>query len=285
MIDPVTVVFRDEIPFLRVQARSLDLYTRDITVGKVIVVVNDHVDVCQQIDPEWWGRLADQVVIIPAQRWCNSLHCDGWVSQQALKILASATGISQWNMILDAKTFLVQNIDPNRLFQAGRVCMGQQTILPVFSESQRLVNQLFDVNMTQVAGPSGVPHFFKRDLIVSLLDHLEPDDFYQWFLDQGKVTEFVLYSGWVHCQLGSLDPLYSEAVAYQVTNICHSQTGRFDQLLADAVQTDNLSLGIHRNAWRSIDHQCKRKYLLVLQNFGLITDADATLSAWDQALL
>ena len=284
MIDTVTVVFREEIPFLRVQARSLDLYTRDIDVGKVIVVVNDESDVVQMIDPAWWGRLASRVEIIPAQRWCDQIYHNGWVSQQALKILAADAGISQWSMILDAKTFLMKNIDPGRLIHGDRVCMGHNVIAPVFSESLRLVNQLFNINMTQLAGPAGVPHFFNRKLVSSLIDYMGRDKFYQWFLDQGMITEFVLYSGWVHHQLGHINLLYSEKTNYQVTNICHSQVNQIGFLLKLAQREHNLTIGMHRNAWKAASNKHKLDYLQILESVDLITTMESVLVEWDSVL-
>ena len=103
MIDIVTVVFRDELPILQLQAQSIDLYCRDIGVKDIFVVVNDTDSVADQVDPAWWGSMSQCVKIVPRQKFeCNFVE-NGWVSQQALKMLASSMSTNTWSMVLDAK--------------------------------------------------------------------------------------------------------------------------------------------------------------------------------------
>jgi hypothetical protein len=107
MIDIVTVVFKQELPILKVQAKSVDLYCKDLDIQTIFVIVNDDDSVVNLIDPGWWGSLQSQVRIIPRSLFACQFVENGWVSQQALKLLASSLSDYTWSIVLDAKTLFV----------------------------------------------------------------------------------------------------------------------------------------------------------------------------------
>jgi hypothetical protein len=80
MIDIVTVVFEQEIPVLRAQAQSIALNCQRIGIRNIYVVLNDSETIASQIDPAWWGPLANSCV-------GNSTHsilhtvCGKWLGQ------------------------------------------------------------------------------------------------------------------------------------------------------------------------------------------------------------
>ena len=63
MIDIVTVVFEPEISVLRAQAQSLALYGQKLGIRNIYVVLNDVETIAAQIDPAWWGPLANSVLV------------------------------------------------------------------------------------------------------------------------------------------------------------------------------------------------------------------------------
>ena len=63
MLDLITVVFRDEIPLLKIQAKSVDQYVTNI--NSITIIVNDDDSVAELIDPAWWGQYCQQVKIKP----------------------------------------------------------------------------------------------------------------------------------------------------------------------------------------------------------------------------
>jgi hypothetical protein len=109
MIDLVTVVFREELPILRVQAESIDLYCQDIGIQTIFVFVNDTVDLINDIDLAWWGSLSNRVRIVHRDQFGCLFVENGWVSQQVLKVLGSSLSENQFSMILDAKTIIVKS--------------------------------------------------------------------------------------------------------------------------------------------------------------------------------
>ena len=51
-IDLVTVVFEPELPVLRAQAQSINLYCRDLGIKNIYVIVNDHESVADQFEDD-----------------------------------------------------------------------------------------------------------------------------------------------------------------------------------------------------------------------------------------
>ena len=110
MIDIITVVFREEIPVLRLQARSIDLYCRNTDLGRIYVVVNDDTVDLNEINLDWWGSFKDRVTVIHRSAWRIDYADNGWLTQQLLKLIATDLCSSTWSMVLDAKTIFVKPV-------------------------------------------------------------------------------------------------------------------------------------------------------------------------------
>lgn len=281
MIDLVTVVFRDELPVLKLQAESIDLYCQGIGVNNIYVVVNDSVDVADAVDPSWWGTLGERVKVIHRDYFNCQFVDNGWVSQQALKLLASALSTNQYSMVLDAKTIFVQPVELNQLFDnQHRITFGYFPIAEVFYPAREITNRLFNIDLVEYAGPGGVPHLFNTKLLIGMIDYitkLTGENFAEWFQDQGRLTEFVLYSGYVQYHYGSLDYAYSTySRHYRVCNICHSEVDQFDRKILDMSQPDILTVSIHRNCWKQLTNTQQLEYVRLLKSRG-ITRAESLL--------
>jgi hypothetical protein len=266
MIDLVTVVFRDELPVLRVQAQSVDLYARHIGIQNIYIMVNDDQSVVDQIDPAWWGTLAGRVRIIPKNIFSAEFPEDGWHSQQILKLLGSSLSYNRWSLILDAKTILIQDIKLDRLFMPDdRMCWGHHPIQPVFEESGRITGELFQIELERVLAPMGVPFLFDNQLVRGLIaevEHRTQTPFTKWFGLHGMLTEFILYSGYIQYQFGSLDTVSTvdSVMAYDVCNICHSEVGMFDTKFDLADKDNILAVSVHRRAWRQLRPEQQQRY-------------------------
>jgi len=277
MLDIVTVVFRDELPILRVQAESIDLYCQDIGLQTIFVIVNDDDSIVDQIDPSWWGSLYDRIRIIPRSYFdCNFVD-NGWVSQQVLKVLASSLSTNQYSMILDAKTIFVKSTTIELLFPNGKQAGGSYPIQEVFLTSARIVGELFNVTVDRNGGSSGVPFIFKNELICNMIIEIEnrtKESFPKWFQDQGMVTEYILYVGYCKYLYGTLDDMYSQSYPYQVVNLCHSQTGIIPNKLNDMALDNTLTVSIHRRAWTVMTEEQKDTYRKLLTSRHIKTAGD-----------
>jgi len=270
MIDIITVVFRDELEILQVQAQSLAMYAQDLGIKRIYVVVNDTADVAAAIQSQWWGSFADRVQIVPCETFSAQLPSNGWVSQQILKLLTATLSYQPYSMVLDAKTIMVEHMEIHRLFaQDGKINAGTAPVQTVFAQAACQVGELFDIDITHVLMPQGVPFLFENSAVRAMIAEVElrtQQPFVDWFAEQGTVTEFILYSGyqqWRHHGLTNVTapPEYD----YRYCNICHSQVEQFDQRLAMAQHPDTATVSVHRRAWAQItpvQQQAYREFLL-----------------------
>lgn len=265
MIDFVTVVFADELQSLKHQARSLDLYATD--VGTIHVAVNEDSDLAKKINRSWWGQWHNRVKIVPRHQFGTQWSENGWVSQQALKLLVSAQASSAWSIVLDAKTFFVRPVP--RVQSRPRV--GQLNIYPVFEPSRQIVNHLFGIDLQAQLGPGGVPFVVNTDQVQQMIAWIEQrvgQSFAEWFQAQGRLTEFLLYTGWILYRTGSLDHLYDvKHIDMIPCNLCHSETNAFDRKFADMQRSTTVS--VHRRAWPKLTADQQTQYLNFLNNRGI----------------
>lgn len=259
MIDIVSVVFGEELPILSCQAQSLDLYCQDLGIRNIFVMVNEP-NLSSKIDVAWWGSLGDRVVLLPREAFDVSWLENGWVNQQLLKMLGAALSQNTWSMILDAKTVITQPLTQDRLLTAeGKIKLGWIPTIEVFAPAQRIANEIFQSKNDQTLAPAGVPFFFHNQSVREMINDLESrtqQDFKSWFLAQGLLTEFVLYSTWTSIDTSRKALYDAPSLEFRVCNICHSVVDSFDDLIGLHDDT-TVSLSIHRRAWHKLSTKQK----------------------------
>jgi hypothetical protein len=270
-IDLVTVVFEPELPVLRAQAQSINLYCRDLGINTIYVIVNDHDSVVKQIDTAWWGDMQHRVVILPRRAFSTNLVDNGWVSQQVLKLLGASTSFNTWSMALDAKTLFVKPLRFDDLLDSqGRAQTGALGIQPVFEASRTQVSRLFDVDITTQLGPAGVPFMFNTRWVRAMIVDIEKrigQSFPVWFQQQGSVTEFILYSGYLE-SVHAIDLLYNTNRCMLLPcNLCHSEVAAFDRKFLE--MQHSLTVSIHRNAWTALSTDQQQQYQSFLLQRGI----------------
>lgn len=274
MIDLVTVVFQDELPVLKLQADSVARYCQNIGIRNIYVVVNDDDDTIHKIDATWWGNLANHVLVIPRSAFSAEFVDNGWVSQQVLKLLTAAISYNTWSMVLDAKTIFVREVKLLDLIdEQGRACVGRMETFPVFEPARLIVNDLFKINMTQQLGPGGVPFMLQNDtvrLMIGEISFLTGRSFPRWFQGNGKLTEFMLYSGYVQHKFGSFDMFYSDQLKFQPVNVCHGEVAAWDRKLTEMQQDRTLTVSVHRTAWKQLSDSQQQQYQNFLIDRGII---------------
>jgi hypothetical protein len=273
MIDLVTVVFQDELPVLKLQAASVARYCQNIGIRNIYVVVNDDDNAIQHIDVDWWGELANRVMILPRSVFSTEFVDNGWVSQQVLKLLAASMSHNAWSMVLDAKTIFVRDVELAELIDPqGRAQVGLMPTFSVFEYARLIVNELFDINMTQQLGPGGVPFMLHNNtvrLMLGEISFLTDQSFPVWFQAHGRLTEFMLYSGYVQYKFGSFDKLYSDQLHFRPVNVCHSEVGAWDRKFKEMHHTDTLTVSVHRRAWEQLSTQQRQQYKSLLVDSGI----------------
>lgn len=275
MIDLCTVVFRQELPVLRLQAQSIALYCRNLGIRNIYVVVNDDETLVNDIDPTWWGELAPLVLVVPRTAFSTPWVENGWLTQQLWKLLVPSMSYNTCTMVLDAKTIITQELHLNELIDSnGKIVAGFLPIQSVFEPSRQIVNRTFDIDLDTQIGPGGVPYIFHNNTVRMMIADVTvktQQNFPEWFQAQGMLTEFILYSGYVKYKFGSLEALYATS-SQQIwpVNLCHSETGIADQKISNMSRSHAVS--IHRNAWSALTPEQKQQYRNLLIDRG-ITEA------------
>lgn len=264
-MDIVTVVFGPEVEILRWQAASIDRFIR--TPDKITVIVNDTIDIADQISAAWWGQHQNKVHIVHRDHFHSKWPNNGWLTQQVLKLLAAAHSTADWCMALDAKSLIMKPL-PN-LWQGPKIAVGTLPVWEVFEPSRQIVNKLFDIDLRQQLGPGGVPFWFEpsqvRSMIEWISDHTK-DNFVDWFLRQGMLTEFILYSGWIE-RVRGLGNYAGSGGSLMLQNVCHSEVEQFDHKFALMRHCHVAS--IHRNAWSQLTAQQQNQFQELLnERFG-----------------
>jgi hypothetical protein len=274
MIDIVTVVFQDELSVLKVQAQSVEIYCQGLGIKNVYVVVNDSDDLVQEIDTAWWGSLQSQVRIIPRSIFgCNYVD-NGWLSQQVLKLLAASLSHNTWSMVLDAKTIVTDYMHADT-FIAGpsQLKLGTHPISSVFKQSADIVSRLFKIEVDQVAAPAGIPFIFNNDSVREMIAEVTKrtkKSFAVWFQEQGMLTEFILYTGYIKYKYTTLDAVYlNQTTTKLCNNVCHSEIEQFDKKLNWSKESSSLVISVHRNAWANLTVTQKQNYIEYLTSRGI----------------
>lgn len=264
MIDIATVVFRDELPILKLQAQSIERYCQNIGIRNIYVIVNDDEDTLHQIDAGWWGAAANHVLVIPRSAFSTQFVEDGWVSQQVLKLLAASMSHNTWTMVLDAKTIFVKELVLKDLIdEQGRPRVGTLDVFPVFEPTRLMVNQTYDIDMTKQLGPGGVPFFFQNDVVRLMIADTTfrvKQKFPLWFQGKGRITEFMLYSGYLEYRFKGMEVFYNPECAVSVVNVCHTELDQWDHKIQQMKTIDPLTVSVHRGAWKQLTTEQKHQY-------------------------
>lgn len=282
MLNLITVVFKDELPLLEIQANSISQYVNSSDINSITVVVNDVDNVADLINLSWWKQYQSRVQVIPYSKWNYTCRINGWENQQLLKLLAASESTTKWSMVLDAKTWFVKPLDTSALFDLqGRSNSGLVPIFHGFEESQHFVENYYGISMKQVVGPGGVPFIFHTETVKGLVNSVE--DFIDFFQTSCRyphlVTEFHLYSGYILSQYNKYDELYSEFCAYSPVNIAHWQTDDFDNLIRSMQNPETLTVSIHRKAYQHLTPDQITYWVEFLKEKHLITNKKETHDA------
>ena len=284
MIDLITVVFQPEIPYLEIQARSIENNFAEEQIRTIYVVVNDADLVVDQVDRTWYGKFADRVVVYPYSIFGYVNQVGGWDNQQLCKILAAARSTCNWSLVLDAKTYFVRPCKPELLVDSSnRACTNLLRTQPVFESARQTVEQLYQIKLDNIIGPGGVPFLFHTETVRSMIadtEQLSRQSFIEFFQTNvcypNLITEFYLYSGYVKYKYGNFDSLYNQRQRWTCINVADWQVDEFELLLQDMQRFLTLTVSVAGKAWRLLNNEQQLAYLAVLHKKHLITDIEFT---------
>ena len=284
MLSLITVVHRPEIPYIKLQAKSIQQYFDKDYIQSIHVVVNDDDSVCDLIDKSWYGDLADRVNVTPRSIHGYRDRVTGWDSQQLLKLLTASKVRTDWSMVLDAKTFFVKRCTPNLLFLDDKALINSLEPFPEFNSSKQCVERVFNIVLDKIVGPGGVPFLFHTDTVKSLIADIESmanTTFSNWFQTNVQhpifLTEFFLYSGYVKYKHGNLRELYTPGQKWNCVNLADWQIDKFNEIYDEMRLFKTLTVSIQARAWPLLTHEQKLKYVTLLKTKNIVDDIEDAL--------
>lgn len=298
MINLVTVVFKQELTYLKTQAKSIELYTNSPDINSIIVVVNDSIDVLESIDTAWYGINSHKVKLIHYSEliakselllWSTQ---DGWETQQICKLLAASTSTVDWNMIIDAKTFFVCPLILTNIINPDNKAFSNPTRISHYFVNERdFIQQYFNIQFNNnYIGPGGVPFLIHTSTVNSMINYikLRENTSLTEFFFKNPMTEFLLYSGYVLHLNTDYTTLYQTRYvnAYKLHHIADWQYAEFDSILQSiAMASNTLTISLHRRAYPELSNEQKIKWCELLYNKGLIDSVEDTKNELNTVLV
>ncbi|WP_460798514.1 DUF6492 family protein [Microbacterium sp. GXF0217] len=259
----VTVTFRAEDSLLRLQARSLARFLDEDAVERILVVDNGHPALgardAQALRVEY-GRLAPRVQIARAEEVTDLPSASGWTVQQVLKLAVSASVETAAYVLLDAKNHLVRPVgfsdfvSADGLLRGGFHSYADHPLLPRLRTTLKYLD--LDESLADRYPPTSTPFVMRtaraRD-VVSGIGARSGRPFATEFVEQG-LSEFFLYSGWVHRSDGSWSEEYDgDAIQSPTVWAGASDGDGVRAALAEVDRWDAPFFAVHRRALGRLD--------------------------------
>jgi hypothetical protein len=157
--------------------------------------------------------------------------------------------------------------------ETGRILTGRCPIYPVFEPSKKIVEQLFEIELTEQLGPGGVPFIVHNDTVRMMIAEITlrtRSPFPTWFQQQGMVTEFILYSGFVKFLCGNLEVMYDRQNKLgSIVNVSHDETVHWLTKINQMNNRNTLTVSVHRGAWQKLTAQQRQEYRDLLLQRGI----------------
>jgi hypothetical protein len=126
-----------------------------------------------------------------------------------------------------------------------------------------MVNQTYDIDLKKQLGPGGVPFFFQNDVVRLMIADTTfrvKQKFPLWFQGKGRITEFMLYSGYLQYRFGGFETFYNPECSFGVVNVCHTQVEQYERKLEEMKNNNPLTVSVHRKAWAQLNEDQKQAY-------------------------
>jgi hypothetical protein len=143
----------------------------------------------------------------------------------------------------------------------------------VFEPSKKIVEQLFEVELPEQLGPGGVPFIVHNDTVRMMIAEVTlrtRTPFPTWFQQQGMVTEFILYSGFVKFLCGDLSVMYDQQNKLGgIVNVSHDETVQWLTKINQMNKPQTLTVSVHRGAWAKLTAEQQQQYRDLLAQRGI----------------
>jgi Family of unknown function (DUF6492) len=283
-IDFLTVVYRDELMLLQMQAQSFAWYidSKDFFVTNFYVILNDDTLTYKDIDISWWGPHASKVQIINRNEfgYYPPPYMKGWYTQQLCKILGTVHAQNEWCFIFDAKTLLIQHLEYDTIFTLGRGRFANWPCTsPHWQTGLQFLKEKYSITNFKWISPGGVPFLAHVPTMRAMV--CEEPDFVEWFHtycqfphmlnnETRGITEFLCYSAYVSSIKGRFEELYTGEQAIEVYNLADWEVKDFDSWIKQIRNSTPFTVSIHPRAYNLLNEEQKIQWEDLLIGFNVI---------------
>ena len=260
----VTIGFDADLPWLRLQARSLARYLSPDLVSEILVVDNG-------FGPGWrkedlrkeYGKLAAQVRFVDSRPLPKSM--DGWRRQQVLKLRAASWVKSPAYMTLDCKNVLVFPLRPEFLASGGRFrtrlinfhhISQEDGVREMFLKCLHGGENYFDVKVDATRFPPFItPLVMVTSEVKSMMQDMQADGDFASVFSGTHSTEFILYWCWLS-RRGRLWELYDFSAPACAAIWTSTPASEIEPLMTRPSEKQPF-FSVHRRAWAILDSRVR----------------------------
>ncbi|TKB46103.1 DUF6492 family protein [Thalassotalea mangrovi] len=205
MISLVSIVFGKELPLLQLQAKSIELHTKNLDISQIVVIVNDDFSdetyvLLKSVYQSFLTESCELLIISSEELLLDSNipPTRDWYTQQALKILISKHIKNENYLILDAKNHLIKGLEYSDLFYGDKPITYMETNVALWGNylnASGEIMQLVDQNVDSFISPA-TPYLMITKHALGLLEFLEREydkNIAEVINGNKYVTEFLLY--------------------------------------------------------------------------------------------
>ena len=304
----VTVVYRDELPMLSLQARSLARFAGALAPSEIIVCVNDvaEAEVTTLVEGMRadWGVMAPTLRVIggetlltpgpgsgwrsfwtrwPARKKGGWRGHDGWQVQQAMKLAVARHTTADLLLMLDAKNVLIAPLGREDIVAADgrpRARFSDETGWEMYRRwypaSARLIGAETAVPARLLSVET--PFCIDRATLCAVVDALEGAGWpvaAPFCRPRNRATEFMLIAAWCVREKGSVEAVFAPGLFRSFTVFSGHDPALALAILQEALDEGGRCIGLHRRQldWLGPEHLALLSRLLT--RHGLLpTDTD-----------
>jgi uncharacterized protein DUF6492 len=288
LYDIVTVVYDEEVELLALQARSLSLFGRQLSIAKIYIVVNgrNQDSTIERLHSEvlpLYDSRSSQVHIIPGRDLTPySENAAGWHTQQVIKIAVARIIETTHYVTFDAKNHLVRLIDDGVFFDPEGLpyfCPASaRGMTDHFMESARVCG-IDGSQCIDWCFPTITPAVLYREHALGLARFIEESrsiSIGELICETGAwVTEYMLYFCYLTSQ-NKFAQLYREGPRMVITLWAKfvKNPELFESFMVDAENGAAPFFSLHRLARPVLTKDQRQRISAYWQRLGLVSDID-----------
>lgn len=296
-VDFVTILFRDDVSLMKLQAKSIKQFVSPECVGRIFLIVNElapelvYSALANEVLPEY-GDLISHLEIVPFTRIMRPhVAVGGYRTGQALRLLASRIVGAEDYVALDPKAHFIRPmnygafVDP----RSGKARAYKLRRLPNSAREFQAAFEYFEAPMPEFFLPVRAPFTFKSAAVRAMLEAVEAregahfDDFFT--ASTHNMSEFGLYQGWLAARPDGFEALYrfggrnTAGIFARTPSNAEGMEEALTSLAAEATQ----SFSLHRKRLGTLADEDWHRIMATWVESGLFASAQEA-SAFMQGL-